>query len=66
MASGISSSLRQEAFAIDLLKDQVTRGSFESGEYYSQKNVLVRERKRKDRGIRQSFKKNNRKAPAIK
>lgn len=54
-----------KGFAVDLLKDRVARGSFERGEYYSQKNVLVREKNRKDRGIRQSFKRNHRKAPQV-
>ena len=66
MASGISNSLRKEAFAVDLLKDRIVRGSFENSEYYSQKNVLVREKNRKDRGIRQAFKKNKCRAPEIK
>lgn len=65
MASAITRSLEKIAFAVDILKDRITKGSFESPEWYSQKNVIVRERKRKDRGIRQSFKRNGRKAPLI-
>ena len=65
MASGITNSLRKEAFAVDLLKDRVVRGSFEKNEYFSQKNVIVRDKNRKDRGIRQAFRKSG-KAPAVK
>lgn len=63
--SAITKSLEPIRFAVDILKDRIVEGSFESGEYYSQKNVLVREKNRKDRGIRQSFKKHGRKAPQI-
>lgn len=64
MASGIRSSSNKEAFAVDLLKDRVTRGSFEKREFYSRKNVIIRERNRDDHGIRQSFRKKG-KAPAL-
>ena len=42
----------KESFAVDWFKDRIVKGSFENGEYYSFKNVLVREKNRKDRGIR--------------
>ena len=56
MTSGITKSLEKVEFARDILKGRIVRGSFETGEYYSQKNVIVRDKNRKDRGIRQEFK----------
>lgn len=64
MASGIGSSSRKETFAEDVLKNRVARGYFEKNEFYSKQNVIVREKDRKDRGIRKAFKKSG-KAPAI-
>ena len=64
MASGISRSLEKIEFAKDILKDRVVRGSFEKNEYFSRKNVLVRDKNRKDRGIRTAFKRSG-KAPAV-
>ena len=43
----------KESFAVDWFKDRIVKCSFENGEHYSFKNVLVREKNRKDRGIRQ-------------
>lgn len=65
MAAGIRSSSQKESFAVDLLKDRVARGSFEKREFYSRKNVIIRDRHREDRGIRQSFRNNNGKAPSL-
>ena len=42
-------------FAKDIFKNRIVRGSFENPEHYSQKNVLVR-CKRKDRNIRKTKK----------
>ena len=55
MTSGIKKSLEKIEFAKDILRGRVVRGSFEKGEYFSQKNVIVRDKNRKDRGIRQAF-----------
>ncbi len=64
MLSGIDRSLEKVVFAKDILKGRDVRGSFEKPEYFSQKNVLVRDKNRKDRGIRQYFRKTG-KAPAV-
>ena len=55
---GIAKSLEKIEFARDFLKGRDVRGSFEKKEYFSQKNVIVRDKNRKDRGIRQAFRKN--------
>ena len=65
MASAIIRSLEAIPFAVDILKDRIAMGSFESPEYYSQTGTLCRVKDRKDRGIRRSFKKHGRKAPPI-
>ena len=64
MPSGIVRSQEKVVFAKDILKDRTVRGSFEKGEYFSQKNVIVRDKNRKDRGIRTAFRKTG-KAPAV-
>lgn len=65
MASGILKSLKKIVFAEDIFYGRIVRGSFENGEYYSQKGVLVRDKNRKDRGIRLAFKRAGYKAPNL-
>ena len=55
--SDIRKSLKKITFAEDVLYGRIVRGSFENPEYYSQVDVLVRDPKRKDRGIRKAYKK---------
>ena len=62
---GIRKSLKKITFAEDVFGDRIVRGSFENDEYYSQKGVLVREPHRKDRGIKDAFKRNGFKAPNL-
>ena len=64
-SGGVLSSLQKEVFAKDIFYDRIVRGSFETKEYYSQKNVLVREKNRKDRGIRHAFRDAGFKAPNL-
>ena len=64
MLSAIERSREKVEFAKDILKGREVRGSFEKPEYFSQKNVIVRDKNRKDRGIRQYFRKTG-KAPAV-
>lgn len=64
MPSGIVRSQEKLVFARDILKDRVVRGSFEKKEYFSQKNVIVRDRNHKYKGLRQYFRRNG-KAPAV-
>ena len=64
MTSGIRRSQEKIEFAKDFLYGRVVRGSFERKEYFSQNNVLVRDRNRKDRGVRQAFRRTG-KAPAL-
>ena len=63
--SDIRKSLKKITFAEDVLYGRIVRGSFENPEYYSQVDVLVRNPKRKDRGIRKAYKKNGHKAPEL-
>lgn len=65
MASGILESLKKIVFAEDIFYGRIVRGSFETKDYYSQKNVLVRDKNRKDRGIKDSFKEVGYKAPNL-
>ena len=62
---GIRESLKKITFAEDVFGDRIVRGSFENPEYYSQKGVLVRDPHRKDRGIKDAFKRNGFKAPYL-
>jgi len=64
MLSGIERSLEKVDFAKNILKGRDVRGSFEKPEYFSQKNVIVRDKNRKDRSIRQQFRRTG-KAPAL-
>ncbi len=64
-SGGVLSSLQKEVFAKDIFYDRIVRGSFENGEYYSQKGVLVRDKNRKDHGIRLAFKRAGYKAPNL-
>lgn len=64
MTSRITNSLRKKAFASNLLKEHVVKCSFQKKNHF-QENIIVRDKDRKDRGVRQAYYKSG-KASALK